>query len=39
MSIEITEDLSIAEFCELHNACKDGRDWALALSQIGRAHV
>ena len=25
--------MSIAEFCELHNACSDGREWALANCQ------
>ena len=27
---EIEQDLTIEEFCQIHNACEEGRDWAVA---------
>ena len=27
---EIEQDLAIEEFCQIHNACKEGRNWAIA---------
>ena len=30
---DITQDMPIADFCDLHNACKEGRKWALMNCQ------